>query len=585
MLRKKLMALLAAVFALFACCSCAEETVGGGFDKSEYDALPEIRFASFYGTETESVCKLKMVAPYSDTYAVSFSASVVQKVEIYDADGKKLVSSEEAFEIELEENELVYVNVTPVKGTVRMNVSAKEHIAQLPFDPVNAPDVESFSVYSDSDEDPLTAAQIEYVKREGGLYVYSNTPENIVQDVINKALTRQDISNREVFFTFEHASGNIKDGFYYGYQVRNTGTEDMYVTVKNIGLQFAGPGSYFGEKEWTSFYNTKFNMPDISERSAAKQSSFAAWFNFCGTYVVPNYQPQTYRIPAGEHIYVIGGTTADAYNHYNVADTADQKVNGNCQNGAVLFEVIGRAEGAFYVYDDPEEVQANNTTHVGVLEEYGRGYNGTDEGIVVDCSAVWTFNDKTESQSLPVTFTNYYKDGAELQGEAYSAIDSTPHEITTTEWWTHSNVQGYNMAVGTDMTSFHTLDPSGNEVVFDNDHYDGTGKLTNIGNWMKDYFDTYTFVNQGDRDREVTVKIITVNGGSLAIMVRDQNGAVIEGTPMFTFINYSTEYGEALFEDFTYTATVKAHSVLQFHVEYNLMANSYGSVTHEVILT
>ena len=45
-----------------------------------------------------------------------------------------------------------------------------------------------------------------------------------------------------------------------------------------------------------------------------------------------------------------------------------------------------------------------------------------------------------------------------------------------------------------------------------------------------------------------------------------------------------TVHGDAIHEPFQYTATVKAHSVLQFHVEYNLMANSYGTLLHGVKL-
>ena len=101
---------------------------------------------------------------------------------------------------------------------------------------------------------------------------------------------------------------------------------------------------------------------------------------------------------------------------------------------------------------------------------------------------------------------------------------------------------------------------------------------------MKDYIDTFTFVNQGDRDRTVTVTLYPMNGGGVVAMARDQDGNRIEGTPYTSLIMGKTVHGDAIHEPFQYTATVKAHSVLQFHVEYNLMANSYGTLLHGVKL-
>ncbi len=571
--------------AMFGCCSCG----GSGetaFRAEDYSGLPTLRFASYYATEEGESCKLKLSVPYDDSYTVSFSPKFVEKVVLYSQEGERLISAAESFEIELEKGALIYAEIFPAETVVRVEVRAKENLSQLPFDPVNAPDPASFSTDSDPDTDPLTAASVEYVKREGGLYVYSNTPEDLLPEVINHALTREDVSDREVFFTYEHSSNNIKNGCYYGYRVRNTGEGPLYVTVKNIGYQLAGPGSYYGEKEWTDFYNTSFRLPDMSGWTESQKKNFTAYFNFSGKYAVSNFQPATYCIPPGEYLYVIGGTTADAYNGYDVAGTADNKVNGNCQNGAVLFETVGQAEGAFYVYDDPAAVSEDTVSHLGMAgDPESRCYNGTDEGIVVDASATWTFNDKTPSQSLPVTFVNYYDEEAESEGEPHGYIASSPHTQTLTEWWTHGNPQTVRNAVGTDMTTFHTVTTDGREIVVGNDYYDGTGKFSNIGNWMKDYIDTYTFVNSGDRDRTVTVILYAARCGGLAIMARDAEGKLIDGTQMFSLYYIETSYGEEVYEPFVYTAEVPAHSVVQFHVEYNLMANSNGGVSHEVILT
>ena len=64
--------------------------------------------------------------------------------------------------------------------------------------------------------------------------------------------------------------------------------------------------------------------------------------------------------------------------------------------------------------------------------------------------------------------------------------------------------------------------------------------------------------------------------------MRGADGKLIEGTAGYSMKYKATQYGDEIFEPFRYTVTVKPHSVLQFHVEYNLMANSYGKVSHEV---
>ena len=582
-MRKSTIPLALLFAATLTCSGCGDS--GAKIALDEYVGLPEIRLASLYAREEKGNVKLKMKAPFTDTYTVSFPSNS-GTVTVYDADGKRLANSVKELELSLKKNDIVYLNINPEKPNINMEVKAKENDSPLPFDPINVPDVNSFDVNGDPNVDPLQEARLEYKKREGTLYVYSNAPETLKPEILNKALTRNDISDQEVFFTFEHQSDEVKA--YYGYQVRNTGTEDMYVTVKNIGYQLAGDGAYLGEMEWTSFYNTKFALPDMSKWTESQEKSFKAWFNLGGKYANPKFQSVTYRIPAGKYMYVIGGTREDSFNNYAVlkGGQPDALNYGSCQNGAVLFEVKGKAEGAFYAYTDPKAIEGDTTSHVGFFFDGERCHVGVDEGACVDASAVWTFNDKTPAQDLPVTYTNYYKDypaGSSPTGEPFSKIDSTPHEKHLKTWYTHSNVQNYHDSVGTDMTTFHSVS-NGKPVVTGNDYYDINGDHSNIGNWMKDYIDTFTFVNQGDRDRTVTVTLYPMNGGGVVAMARDQDGNRIEGTPYTSLIMGKTVHGDAIHEPFQYTATVKAHSVLQFHVEYNLMANSYGTLLHGVKL-
>ena len=64
----------------------------------------------------------------------------------------------------------------------------------------------------------------------------------------------------------------------------------------------------------------------------------------------------------------------------------------------------------------------------------------------------------------------------------------------------------------------------------------------------------------------------------------DENGKVIPGTEQYTVMQAKSSYGDALTDSFVYKVTIPAHSVVQFSVEYNLLANSCGNVPHWVEL-
>jgi hypothetical protein len=82
----------------------------------------------------------------------------------------------------------------------------------------------------------LKASVISYTKRNDGkgLYVNCNNPEKITEKEFNTVLTSQDVTDKEVFFTFEHNNANTRY-YYYGYRVTNTDDHDIFVTVKNLG--------------------------------------------------------------------------------------------------------------------------------------------------------------------------------------------------------------------------------------------------------------------------------------------------------------------------------------------------------------
>ena len=612
---KKLLAGMLALSMLAACCACSPSSGGGGdnsdgtslntsFKAADYASLPTVQLSSVAAVEESGSCKLKMKAPWTDTYNFSFSNKAVVGVVVFNESGKVLKSGTEAFDLTLNEGDIVYLNIVPVKKAARITVTAKENKSPLPFEIGKAPDPNSFeTVSADPSVDPLVAAEIKYTKRDNTMYVYCNAPEEIkgAPQVVNTCITRQEVSNQSVFFTFEQQTNGLDkiDGFknngvYYGYRVTNTGDEDLYITVKNIGWQLDGAGAYLGEKEWIDFYNTKFELPDFSKFTPSQKRLFDAYYGFSGEYLVHNYQPTTYRIPKGKYMYVMGGTTFDSFGGFNVDNTADRlSTYSTCANGAVLFDVVGKAEGAYYVYNDINSVMpggAGYDTHMGINDpaEYGEEHTGYDVGYVVDNQATWTFNDATESQLLPVTFTNYYSDSAPAYGTPNTELPGVgPHVQKLTQWITHIRTHETHDAVGTDMTTFHTVDKDGNELIVGNNRYDSRGELPNIGNWMKDYQDVYTFVNQGDSDREVTINLYCQ--GAVVMLVRDMAGKLVPGTAGYSMQHTADKVGniyeEGFDRSFNYKVTIPAHTVKQLVVEYNLMANSYGNVRHNVQLT
>ncbi len=644
---KKFTVAFAALFMLGACCACGEtpqhtthvDSDNNGkcdecgadlgtvtpadetFDAKDYEGLPTVQFSSIQAEQETGSCKLKMQARWTDKYRVTYSTKAMKSVVLYNEEGGKLgaaltglKSGQEGLEVSLQEGQIVYVNATPVNTRVNVTVTAEENKSPLPFDLGEAPDPSSFKTVSeDPNADPLEPAVINYKKRENTLYVYCNAPEDIKAgpQVVNKCITRQPVSNQSVYFTYEQQTTGLKDaaaaegmtfdddGVYYGYRVTNTGKDDLYITVRNIGWQLDGAGAFLGEKEWIDFYNTRFELPDLSDLNESQKRLYDGYYGFSGEYMVHDFQPTTYRIPAGKYIYVMGGTTSDAFGGFSVGGTANRRSTySTCANGAVLFDVVGEAEGAYYVYNDVAKVKPGGEgcdTHLGITdpEAYGVVHTGEDVGYVVDNQATWTFNDATPEQDLPVTYTNYYSEDAPSSGEPGSPIpNTTAHTQNGTRWATHLDVQQAHDAVGTDMTSFHTLfnkkkgDGEQKPITVGCNYYDTRGVFPNIGNWMKDYQDVFTFVNQGDKEREVSVKIRCT--GAVVTMVRDMDGKRIPGTEGYSMVhgdaNTFGKWEQGFDKSYVYTVKVPAHSVKQFVLEYNLMANSTGYVLHSASL-
>lgn len=550
-----------------------------------------IRFASIYDkADSTGETVYRMVVPYTDTYTLKCASAT--KLEVLDKKGSSLAGGSTECSVSLKKDATVYLRVVSRESAFFLvNVSKEINKVELPYEVIENTKLSSYDTTGDNATNPLKPCNISYKKRSDGrgMYINCNNPEKLTDVNLNTCLCADDITDKDVFFTFVH--NNLKVPFYYGYRVTNTGSEDLYVTVKNFGFQPDGPGNWLGEDEWTKFYNIAFRI-DTSKYTASQKANFDAYIGFCNTYTSENRQPITYVIPAGKSFYVMGGTTRDAYANISVFGSADRTVKGECSNGAVIFSTNGSsAMGEFVVYNDVSALNANiaKRDQNGYVrdETFGSQYVGWDDCHgVVDASFTWVFNDKTKSGALPVAYSNPFY-STKLSGNPYEDISgsfTTKTFPNAASWNTHINPNHMPTAVGTDMTFYNTVDSVTREkIVIDYKHLDGKGDTANIGNWMVDYIETFTLVNQGDKDRVFTYNM-THNGVILAF-VRDENGFVSQTyTPAYCVNIAASEYGDAISQCFSYSITVPAHSVVRFSVDYNLCANSYGNIRHEANL-
>lgn len=558
------------------------------------------RFSSLYDDFNEDGLSLyKVVVPYDDNYQLS--SVDTKNIEIYDSEQKLITSGAHSFSVELKKDQVIFLAVYGEEGAFfTLNVKLETNAVELPYQVLEQNDLSSYDVNGDPDVDPLESQDLSVTKRydNRALYVNCNNPEALNTEFLNKVLTKQDVSDKDVFFTFEHNNKTDRP-FYYGYRVTNTGETDIYVTVKNFGNQLAGKGCWLGEDEWTQFYNLRFNS-HMNELTEGQRTNFDAYVGFSGEYNPEVRSPITYRVPKGCYIYVLGGTTLDSYQNINVFNSADKKLNSSmeltsgCSNGSVLFSVRGgSALGQFMAYRDKDASGINKTVYI--TEERETGYIAGDTTFgaqyvgydychgVVDTALTYYFNDKTPAGNLKVNYENPYFTTV-TKGEKYTPVQNMVTKTFTnaTTWVTHINPNTTAAAVGTDMTYYITHDYYDySEICIDYMHYDGRGTNANIGNWMVDYIDTLTLVNQGDYPRTITYRMY--HNGVILTFIRNAEGFV-DGSyePTYNVSINSSTYGDAIHNYFDYQIIVPAHSVIRVSIDYNLLANSNGYISHNL---
>ena len=170
----------------------------------------------------------KMSVPYDDTYLIR--SNNISKIEVFNF--QKILLSEttsNSMRIDLNKGQTIYVRISStINNTFNMEVIPLENMVELPYQINSSIDTSKLSTTGDNNVDPLKPYNVSYTKRDDGkgLYVNCNNPEGLSKEELNTSLIKQDVTGKDVFFTFEH--NNIPNTlYYYGYRVTNTDNKDI----------------------------------------------------------------------------------------------------------------------------------------------------------------------------------------------------------------------------------------------------------------------------------------------------------------------------------------------------------------------
>ena len=397
----------------------------------------------------------KIYVEHASTY--NFESEDIQQIIIYD-ENENILTTEKKLSYDLKENSIYYLEITTNKNNQEffLRVKPQNNLIASPYKLNIKDNGKDVPLETTSNMDPLKPALIEMSKRKGGTYLYSNIPEAMPIDAVDSILMENKNITGECFLTFEHQNRTGLPFVYLGYKIINENEDDLYVTVSNVGYQVEG--SWLGEKSWMDYYGVKFEM-DIKNLNEEKLKWFKDYLNFDIDYRPQPIEPTTYRIPKGKYIYVIGGTSEDAYQNINVNNTANLKISPNCcANGNVFFNIVnGNATGHLCAYVDANKTNKSdapiqNFRRYGENDDMGGRIGSSNHHGVIDTNPIWIFNDSTPSQNLPVKYFPYYADNLKDKYEPLEPItNSYKHEYVGHSWKTHLSSQLHHDYVGEDI--------------------------------------------------------------------------------------------------------------------------------------
>ena len=535
------------------------------------------------GENAHKVYKVKTFV--KDKYYMDSSAN--EAFNIYDAKGKLLKENGYGQEIDIEKNKTYFIEVKTKNPYESIDITFNpiHNKVVTPYEINSSINASKYSTKS-LKEDPLQAAKVNMVQRKGGTYLYSNIPERMPKEVLNTVIMRNPNLTGECFMTFEHQNQTGVEGIYMGYRIKNVEDHDIYVTVMNVGYQTTD--SWLGDRSWKDYYGVRFDVDESKFRTDTfmydnkeytAQEWQKAYLNFDYDYVPNPIEPITYKLPAGKHMYVIGGTTKDAYNQINVNNTANIGINlGHCVNGNVRFNITnGKAVGDLCVYKDLGLIN-NSQVRVQNLRKYdnddfgGRCGSSPIHGVI-DNNVVWEFNDESYVGELPVTYQNYYADKLKDSYEPFEQVTGcTYHTIEGTRWYTHLSAQLNHKHCGTDMVDMHTF-LGDQPVTLSNYIANPTGQIWDFGNWMIEYQENCLFVNHGNENKKI--RYYLRNSSSIFYMIKDKDNNIIKSGATVDLCSKGQEVFEMI---------IPPHTKKEITVQFVLPANTAGNVEHYVKL-
>ncbi len=414
-------------------------------------------------------------------------------------------------------------------GTYTVELSLPEQGGGKPF--CNHFPAKTYKAVLSEHQDRTSPALISYQKRPGGTYLYSNNPEMLSSADVGQALLRNEKLTGKCFFTYEH-SNHTGAPFFLGYQLRNEGETELTIRVSNIGNQVRG--EWLGQREWSDFYGLTFALPDDYWNADGKTVNPIYVGGDYVSYTPRPYTPETFTVPVGGYVWVLGGTSGDLPFGSLSGGTADQAVlPGKCANGAVLFTIEGgSATGTFWCYTEPSQCDPAKPEQGYVVSRDGKNlaaqYKGIDDGTIglAEAEVSWVFDDQTRAGRLPVTYSVRRDPDHKSVTEPYAPLRMREFTVQSDHWLTSLNPNDNPEAVGSDMIVFRCVTEDGKTVCIDNAHTDGEGKKANTGNWMMQNQTNFTFVNAGKRDRRI--RLYTRNTGVLAVMIRTADGELLD---------------------------------------------------------
>ena len=136
-------------------------------------------------TGSDGVSSYAVKAPHTDKYSIKCTKT--SRIVVYD-ENSILAEGEKELEVKLVKDSIYGIRIETggAKKNFKLQVKALDNLVTLPYDVATPVDASKLSTESDG-TNPLEDATVDYVKRKGGKYIYSNNPELIPSSAVGKA--------------------------------------------------------------------------------------------------------------------------------------------------------------------------------------------------------------------------------------------------------------------------------------------------------------------------------------------------------------------------------------------------------------